>query len=262
MPSISWDEEVMAYVQNYIQDDAEINIYFPNLPISEGKDGAHSTENNQQFSHENVGASEARFNAEYDRGTEGQKGGDNSGDRKDGGAEVGKGDDTTERNHGEDEDAAEESQNDEDSDQDDGARDEKSGDYDSPPPPPLSCAFDQYNWAQEVNCNLPKLEPLKCQKNECDRLVHHWCQSEWEQREGCDKTVTWYCCLHHPNYIKKNQSETNDDSKGTERIDSAQEEADASLAQHGAGSNNKKVVLELIQCQVQIPKWMQWKVVL
>ncbi len=37
-------------MQNYIQDDAEINIYFPNLPISEGKDGAYSTENNQQFS--------------------------------------------------------------------------------------------------------------------------------------------------------------------------------------------------------------------
>jgi hypothetical protein len=46
-----------------------------------------------------VGASEARFNAEYDRGTEGEEG-DDSGDRKDGDAEGGKGNDTAERNHG------------------------------------------------------------------------------------------------------------------------------------------------------------------
>ncbi len=52
-------------MQYYIQDDTEINIYFPNLPISEGKDGAHSTKNDQQFSHEDIGANEARFNAEY-----------------------------------------------------------------------------------------------------------------------------------------------------------------------------------------------------
>ncbi len=43
-----------------------------NLPISLGKDGAHSTENNQQFSHKDVGASEARFNAEYERDTPGE----------------------------------------------------------------------------------------------------------------------------------------------------------------------------------------------
>jgi hypothetical protein len=109
LPPISWAEEVAAYVQNYIPDDAEINIYFPNLPISEGKDGAYSTENNQQFSHEDVGASEARFNAAYDRGTVEQKGGDDSGDKKDGGAEGGKRDDTAERNHGEDDNSWEES---------------------------------------------------------------------------------------------------------------------------------------------------------
>jgi hypothetical protein len=80
---------------------------------SEGNDGAHSTENNQQFSHEDVEASEARLNAEYDRGTEGEEG-DDSGDGKDGGAEGGKGDDTAEQNHGEDDDSWEES-----SDQDD-----------------------------------------------------------------------------------------------------------------------------------------------
>ncbi len=91
-------------MQYNIQDDAEINIYFPNLPINEGKDGSHSPENNQQFSHKDVGASEARFNAEYDRDTEGQKGGDDSGDGKDG-----KRDDTAERNHGEDDNYWEES---------------------------------------------------------------------------------------------------------------------------------------------------------
>ena len=33
----------------------------PNLPISEGKDGAHSTENDQNFCHKDVGASKARL---------------------------------------------------------------------------------------------------------------------------------------------------------------------------------------------------------
>jgi hypothetical protein len=80
-PPISLAEEVAACVQYIIQDDAEKYINFPNLPINKGKDGAHCTENNQQFSHEeDVGASESRFNAEYDRGTEGQTGGDDSGD--------------------------------------------------------------------------------------------------------------------------------------------------------------------------------------
>ncbi len=124
MPPISWAKEDTAYVQNYILDDAEINIYFLNLPISEGKDRAHSTENNKQFIHEDVGASETRFNAEYEKGDAGEEG-DDSGDGKDRGTAGEKGDDTTERNHGEDEDAANKSQKDDDSDQDDGAGDEK-----------------------------------------------------------------------------------------------------------------------------------------
>jgi hypothetical protein len=115
----------------------------------------------------------------------------------------------------------------------------KNGDNYSPPPPPPSCAFDKCDWAQEVNCILPKLALLKCQKNECDKLVHHLCQSEWEQREGHVNTVAMYGCLHQPNYINKNKSETNDGSQGTERIDSAQDKADAIVAQHGAGSINK-----------------------
>jgi hypothetical protein len=119
LPPISLAEEVGASVQYNIRYDAEINIYFPNLPISEGNNGAHSTENNQQFSHEDVGASEARFNAEYDRGNEGEEG-DDSGDGNDGGTEGGKRDDTAERNYGEDNNSWEES-----SDQDDGTGDEK-----------------------------------------------------------------------------------------------------------------------------------------
>jgi hypothetical protein len=192
-----------------------MNIYFPNLPISEGKDGAHSTEKDQQFSHEDVRVSEARSNAEYERGTAGEEG-DDSGAGKDGGAEGVKGDDTAERIHGKDDSLREES-----SVQDDEAGDEKNGVNDSPPPPPPSHASNKCNWAQEVNCILPELAPLKCQENECERLVHLMCQSEWVQWEGHDNTVTTYCCLHHPNYINKNQSETNNDSQGTERIDSA-----------------------------------------
>jgi hypothetical protein len=152
---ISWAEEVVAYVQNYIQDDAEINIYFPNLPIIGGKDGVHSTENDQQLSHLDVGASEARFNAEYERGIAGEEG-DDSGDRKDRGTESGNGDDIAKRNHGEDDDAAKESQKDEGSDQDDGPGDKQNIDNDSPLPPPPSCAFDKCDWAQQVNCKLPE----------------------------------------------------------------------------------------------------------
>ncbi len=162
-----------------------------NLPISESKVGAHSTENYQQFSHKDVGASEARFIAEYERGTAGEEG-DDSGDGKDGGTEGGKGDESGGKNHEEDEEAAKEP----------------------------SCSFNRCNWAQEVNCNLPELAPMKFKKNDCDKLIHYLCYSEWEQREGHIHTVAMYCCLHHPNYIDKTQSETNDGSQGTERIDS------------------------------------------
>jgi hypothetical protein len=68
-------------------------------------------------------------------------------------------------------------------------------------------------------------------ENECEKLVHHSCQPEWEQMEGQVNSVAMYCCLHHPNYINKYQSETNDDSLVTKRIDSAPDKADANLAQ-------------------------------
>jgi hypothetical protein len=79
---------------------------------------------------------------------------------------------------------------------------------------------------------------LKCQENECDKLAHLLCQSEQEQREGHENTVALYCCLHHPNIINNNCLETNDDSQGTKRIDSARDKADASVAQHGTGYIN------------------------
>jgi hypothetical protein len=51
-------------VQYNIQDDAEINIFFQIYPSMKVK---MDPENNQQFSHKDVGASEARFNSKYDR---------------------------------------------------------------------------------------------------------------------------------------------------------------------------------------------------
>jgi hypothetical protein len=41
-----------------------------------------------------------------------------------------------------------------------------------------SLAFNKCAWAQKVHCILPELAPMNCQKNDCDKLVHHLCQSE------------------------------------------------------------------------------------
>jgi hypothetical protein len=56
------------------------------------------------------------------------------------------------------------------------------------------------NWAQATVCKFPQLEPLKCQHTDCIFLVHHLCQSAWEQRGGHPDTVARYSCLHHPQY--------------------------------------------------------------
>jgi hypothetical protein len=63
-------------------------------------------------------------------------------------------------------------------------------------------------------------------------------------------------------YLLKNHLSTNDNSLGTEGIDSESDKANANLALYGTDSTTKMVILELVQSQVQIPKWMQWKVVL
>jgi hypothetical protein len=51
-----------------------------------------------------------------------------------------------------------------------------------------------------IVCKFPQLKPLKCQHTDCKFLVHHLCQSAWEQRGGHPDTVAHYCCLHHPQY--------------------------------------------------------------
>ena len=75
----------------------------------------------------------------------------------------------------------------------------------SPPPPrTFAPSVSSYvcDWAQAIRCEYPHLKPLPCQRDGCQnmRLVHHLCQSAWEQREGYDDTLARYCCLHHPNY--------------------------------------------------------------
>jgi hypothetical protein len=62
--------------------------------------------------------------------------------------------------------------------------------------------------------------------------------------------------------LLKNHLSTNNDSLGTERIDSAPYKLMQILHNMAQVPTRKMVVLELVQCQVQIPKWMQWKVVL
>jgi hypothetical protein len=56
------------------------------------------------------------------------------------------------------------------------------------------------DWAQATVCILTAVKPLPCQKQGCERTVHHLCQGEWERREGHDDVLARYCCQHHPNY--------------------------------------------------------------
>jgi len=44
--------------------------------------------------------------------------------------------------------------------------------------------FGKCNWCHIVACNFPQLKPLKCTVDGCNKLVHHACQIEFEQREG------------------------------------------------------------------------------
>jgi hypothetical protein len=45
------------------------------------------------------------------------------------------------------------------------------------------------NWAQAIVYKYPELAPQKCQRPDCDFLVHHLCQAAWEQREGHPDTI-------------------------------------------------------------------------
>jgi hypothetical protein len=64
-------------------------------------------------------------------------------------------------------------------------------------------------------------------------------------------------------YLLKNHLSTNDDSLGTEGIDSESDKANANLLQYGAGSNNKDGGTRTCTKPSSDPKLdMQWKVVL
>jgi hypothetical protein len=54
------------------------------------------------------------------------------------------------------------------------------------------------DWGHIVACNFPQLKPLKCTVDSCNKLVHHLCQIEFEQRGGFPETLPLKCCLHHP----------------------------------------------------------------
>ncbi len=80
--------------------------------------------------------------------------------------------------------------------------DEDPDDRNVPHPPDVETNVLTYvcNWAQAIVCEFPQLERLKCQHTDCKFLVHHLCQSAWEQRGGHPDTVAHYCCLHQPQY--------------------------------------------------------------
>ncbi len=91
------------------------------------------------------------------------------------------------------------------------------------------------NWAQAIVCDFPQIAPLKCQHTDCDFLVHHLCQSAWEQREGHPDTVARYCCLHHPQYKYQHVIDMSGVSKKSSSSNSGQElsvDTDATIAEH------------------------------
>ena len=53
------------------------------------------------------------------------------------------------------------------------------------------------DWGHIVACNFPQLKPLKCTVDGCNKLVHHLCRIEFEQRGGFPETLPLICCLHH-----------------------------------------------------------------
>jgi hypothetical protein len=71
------------------------------------------------------------------------------------------------------------------------------------------------DWAQAIHCTYPCLKPMPCQRDGCDKLVHHLCQSAWEQSEGKEDNIAVLCCVHHPEYINNVQNE--EDSRLTKK---------------------------------------------
>jgi hypothetical protein len=80
--------------------------------------------------------------------------------------------------------------------------------------PPAGVATLSYlcDWAQVIECTLTRLAPLTCQREGCDVLIHHLCQSAWEQREGYEDVLARYCCRHHPNYKYRGTPEKSNDA--------------------------------------------------
>jgi hypothetical protein len=76
--------------------------------------------------------------------------------------------------------------------------------------PPTSIATRpsyQCDWQQVILCTMTGLAPLPCQNEGCEVLVHHICQSTWENREGHGDVLARYCRRHHPNYNYSSASE-------------------------------------------------------
>jgi hypothetical protein len=76
-----------------------------------------------------------------------------------------------------------------------------------PPPPHYLCER-----TQAICCEYSNLMPLPCQRDGCNTLVHHLCQSAWEWQEGYDDMVAQYCCRHHPEYKYRSASPKEDAS--------------------------------------------------
>jgi hypothetical protein len=70
------------------------------------------------------------------------------------------------------------------------------------------------DWAQAIICDNPEMIAYRCHTEGCTKMIHHHCQSGWEQREGYDANISLLCCEHHPDYKAQppllNADENND----------------------------------------------------
>jgi hypothetical protein len=60
-----------------------------------------------------------------------------------------------------------------------------------------------YYMCCSVDCGMPSLEPIKCQMDGCNTLVHHVCQITFEERIGHESnSITTLCCAHNEAYCQ------------------------------------------------------------
>jgi hypothetical protein len=118
--------------------------------------------------------------------------------------------------------------------------DEGTVDTNFPNPPEVEDLVPSHvcNWAQAIVCKYPALAPLKCQRPDCDFLVHQLYQAAWEQREGHPDTVAPYCCLHHPHYKYQNIIDKSSVSKKLLSSNSSREMSVDTNATTGELDNN------------------------